>query len=94
MALANATRALDRHVTFLHHSTSLQRDGSRSATKQKHWILEEFSLSGYKRKERSNSISRKMILIVVFKVFFYRLLLDKTTFMWICGVSALGICRD
>ena len=50
MALAKATRALARHVTFLHHSASLQRAVSRSGARQKHCILEEFSLSGIKTK--------------------------------------------
>lgn len=52
IALAKATRALARHVTFLHQVASLQSVDSCSTARQKQETLVEFSLSESRSKNR------------------------------------------
>ena len=61
MPLANATRAREIHVTFLHHTASLHSADNRSEARQTHWIFEEFSLSEIRTKPLTQGIDHYML---------------------------------
>lgn len=61
MPLANATRAREIHVTFLHHRASLQSADNRSEARQTHWILEPFSLSEIRTKPLTQRVDDYML---------------------------------
>ena len=61
MPLANATRARDIHVTFLHHTASLHSADNRSEASETHWIFDEFSLSEIRTKPLTRGIDQYML---------------------------------